>query len=356
MAHEITNTDGVVLHAEPAWHGLGTIVEKAPTPADALKIAGLDWKVEQWPLVARQKLGDGDLALVSEIHLKNLQANVRSDTEEILGTVGPGYQPIQNADLADFCQLLAEQGDQVKCETAGSIRGGAKVWFLLKGESFEVHKRRQHYSDDRIVPYILVSNGHDGGTALRCTPTTVRVVCSNTLHMVIPSWEPDSRVGSYRGAKTAGFVACHTGDVRKKVEQAKQALELYGRSKAATIERIGALASRDWNSEAVSRFLVQVYATTIEPIPTNPKTKEERDSAEKAAVAIKQMLKRFDLEAQKVGPSAWTAVNAFTGWQQHDKAVRFRDPVKAREAQLQAILFGDSSSRSVEAFAIALTI
>ena len=101
--------------------------------------------------------------------------------------------------------------------------------------------------------------------------------------------------------------------------------------------------------------MVQVYATTIEPIPTNPKTKDEKNSFDKAAVAIKQMLKRFDLEAQKVGPSAWVAVNAFTGWQQHDKDGRFRDPVKAQEAKLQATLFGDSSSRSVEAFALALT-
>lgn len=356
MAHEITETDGVVLHAQPAWHGLGTIVENAPTVAAALKLAKLDWRVEQWATFARRDEQSGAIQGKTELPLKNLLANVRTDTMDVLGHVGKGYAPIQNADLAEFCQLLAEQGDQVKIETAGSIRGGAKVWFLLKGESFEVSRRRFHHSDDMIVPYILVSNGHDGGTALRCTPTTVRVVCSNTLHMVIPGWEPERRSSAWRNAKTAGFVACHTGDVRKKVEAAKQALELYGRCRQKTTERIGWLASQDWNSEEVSRFLVQVYATTIEPIPTSPKTKDERNACDKAKVAIKQMQKRFEIDEQRFGANAWTAVNAFTAWQQHDRDVRFRDPVKARDARLQAALFGDTSARSVEAFALALTI
>lgn len=29
------------------WHGLGTSVEKAPTSAEAIKLAGLDWEVVQ---------------------------------------------------------------------------------------------------------------------------------------------------------------------------------------------------------------------------------------------------------------------------------------------------------------------
>ena len=35
---------------EKPWHGLGTIVAEAPTSADALKLAGLDWNVVQEPI------------------------------------------------------------------------------------------------------------------------------------------------------------------------------------------------------------------------------------------------------------------------------------------------------------------
>lgn len=29
------------------WHGLGTVVEDAPDSGEAIRLAGLDWKVEQ---------------------------------------------------------------------------------------------------------------------------------------------------------------------------------------------------------------------------------------------------------------------------------------------------------------------
>lgn len=52
MSHEIDQTTGraAAMHAgEGTWHGLGTVIESAATSADAIKLAGLDWTVEQWP-------------------------------------------------------------------------------------------------------------------------------------------------------------------------------------------------------------------------------------------------------------------------------------------------------------------
>lgn len=40
---------------EKPWHGLGTIVMDAPTSADALRLAGLDWDVVQEPIYAAFK-------------------------------------------------------------------------------------------------------------------------------------------------------------------------------------------------------------------------------------------------------------------------------------------------------------
>lgn len=35
------------------WHGLGEIIQEAPTSDDAIRIAGLDWRVIQSELICK---------------------------------------------------------------------------------------------------------------------------------------------------------------------------------------------------------------------------------------------------------------------------------------------------------------
>lgn len=63
---------------EKPWHGLGVIVEDAPTSADALRLAGLDWKVERQQLM----LPDGRV-------IPDQYANVRTSDGSVLGLRGP---------------------------------------------------------------------------------------------------------------------------------------------------------------------------------------------------------------------------------------------------------------------------
>lgn len=337
MAHEIETHDGVVLNKTPAWHGLGTVVQDAPTPSEALQIAGLDWQVEQWPMSATN--GEG-----SKIGVPDQVLNVRSDTRTPLGIVTTNYTPIQNSELSDFCELLAEQGDTVKVESAGSIRNGGKVWFLLKGESFSVRKK------DEVCPYILVSNGHDGGTALRCTPTTVRVVCSNTLHMVIPRKER----GQLK-VKEACYVANHLGDIRQKVEDAKQALELYGRSLAATRELIDEAAAKQMKREDVQSFFLQCYTRDFGAIASSPQNATEERARTKSQEAFASFSERFDAEKHLAGATAWNAFNAYTGWSQNDRTF-WKDESKESERRIGSQLFGQDAERAAKSLVLALSM
>lgn len=351
MAHEIGEHDGLVLHKEAAWHGLGTVVQDAPTPKEALQIAGLDWEVVQYPLVAvkRGLAADGSETR-TPLLIPERVANYRSDTDTMLGLVGGDYTPIQNAELADFCECLAEQGDVVKVESAGSIRNGQKVWFLLKGESFAVRRE-----EDQVVPYYCISNGHDGGTALRCTPTTVRVVCSNTLHMVIP--QKETKRTTKQALKQGIFVAHHTKSIKERVEEAKQALGLYGRALEKTREAMDYLGAKDvGTADRAHDFFIKCYAHDFGDIPLNPVGKKELDKAWQAKEAFLAVKQRFEREEPIAGPTMWNLFNAYTGWLQNERLPNINDPQRAHDSKLQSKLFGEDAERALRALNNALMI
>lgn len=50
------NVETMFYTREKPWHGLGTKVMEAPTSADALRLAVLDWKVEQEPIFAENNM------------------------------------------------------------------------------------------------------------------------------------------------------------------------------------------------------------------------------------------------------------------------------------------------------------
>ena len=52
MAHGLLEYDWMLSAKERPWHGIGTVVEEAPTSEDAIRIARLDWTVDQFPVFA----------------------------------------------------------------------------------------------------------------------------------------------------------------------------------------------------------------------------------------------------------------------------------------------------------------
>src|SRR4051794_11004749 len=115
MAHELDLTTGqaaVFVAGTPAWHKLGVNVAEAQTSADAIKLARMDWTVEQWPLTARK--GGVEVAVADRV------ANVRADTNAVLGVVSTGYRVFQNKDCFDFLDgIVADR--LAMYETAGAI-------------------------------------------------------------------------------------------------------------------------------------------------------------------------------------------------------------------------------------------
>ncbi len=175
------------------WHGLGTEVPEAPTSADALRFAGLDWTVRQEPVYnARGGVISG------------YKSNVRDTDGSVLGIVGDRYKVVQNVDAFHFTDDLI--GGDVRYETAGSLRDGKQIWLLAR-----MPERR--VAGDSVEPYLCFTNSHDGGGGLKVCMTPIRVVCNNTLNLALGSAK---RIWSMR----------HTENIRERMQEARDCLFL----------------------------------------------------------------------------------------------------------------------------------
>ena len=185
------NVENMFYVRETPWHGLGTRVLAAPSSKEALELAGLDWTVGQKPIYTGGE------------EIPGYKANVRSSDGKVLGVVTDRYRIIQNEEAFAFTDALLGEG--VKYETAGSLSGGKRVWLLA-------HMPHEYIiSGERISPYLVFSNTHDGSGAVRVALTPIRVVCNNTLNLAL------------RTAKRSWSMV-HTGNIEEKLQEARDTL------------------------------------------------------------------------------------------------------------------------------------
>jgi len=191
MAHAI---ETMFYARKTPWHGLGVRVTEALSSEEALEKSDLDWNVVQQPIYTAQ----GQL-------IQNYKANVRDKDNSILGVVSDRYQIVQNYEAFEFTDNLLGEG--VKYETAGSLNIGRRVWLLAKlPEKYIIN-------GEKIEPYLVFSNSHDGSAAITVAMTPIRVVCQNTLNLAL------------RQAKRA-WSSKHVGNISGKLHEAQETLEL----------------------------------------------------------------------------------------------------------------------------------
>ena len=188
------NVETMFYVREKPWHGLGTEVKEAPTSADALVYAGLDWIVDQKNVYAE------DGALIS-----GYKVNLRSTDNATLGIVSDRYKVVQNEDAFQFTDDLLGAG--VTYETAGSLQGGRKVWMLAR------MPQRYIIAGDEIAPYLVVISSHDGSSGVKVAMTPIRVVCQNTLNLAL-------------GSAKRVWTTKHTENVMSRVHEARETLML----------------------------------------------------------------------------------------------------------------------------------
>lgn len=210
MAHEITNSDNLFSTRKPTWHGMGTIFENYPTREEAQAIAH-PWEPVAEPLYTSYMDMNDDEVRQGYFEVPGYQAVTRSDNSNVIGVVSDSYQPVTNNEMWDIAEALEKNNPDVMYETGGSLKGGSKVWLLLKlKEPLMVPGDPNGAS----VPYYSLQNSHDGSGAFRGQATMTRIVCANTAHAA----DLDSK------ARGTEFTFRHTKNVSERLEQAQQAL------------------------------------------------------------------------------------------------------------------------------------
>ena len=271
------NVETMMYVREKPWHGLGTRVEEAPTSADALRLAGLDWTVDRKPL---QVCGGPKV--------ENFFANVRSSDGSVLGVVSDRYKVVQNADAFAFTDSLID--GEVRYETAGSLMGGRKIWLLAKLPDAEI-------VGDKTEPYLCFSNTHDGSGAIRVCMTPIRVVCNNTLNIALS------------GARRAWSVR-HTGDIQTKLHEARMCLDMANKYMDKLAVYADQLANKTVKDEEIAKILDEMFPVTEES------SDREKRNAEKARTEY--MICYFAPDIAKFKGTAWGALNAMSDMVGHN--------------------------------------
>ena len=269
------NVESMFYVRQVPWHGLGTMVQEAPTSEDALHIAELDWRVEQTPVFTD-----------AGIEIPGYKANRRNTDGSILGIVSDRYKIVQNTEAFEFTDAIVGETEDgvVKYETAGSLCGGKRIWLLAKMPTKKV-------LDDDVEPYMFFSNSHDGTGAIKVGMTPVRIVCANTLAIALNT------------AKRQ-WSTKHVGDMQSKLEEAKLCLRMADSYMANLDVEADRLANAKLYMEQVEEILDEMF-------PVDDNTSERKKNN---IVQFKnQFWTAYNMpDIQKFEDSAWMAVNAMS--------------------------------------------
>ena len=268
---------------EKPWHGLGTIVHEAPASADAIRLAGLDWTVVQEPIYTNFNKP-----------VEGYRANVRSTDRKVLGVVSDRYKVVQNVEAFSFTDELLGRG--VRYETAGSLQEGKKVWLLAR------LPREYIIAGERISPYLVFSNTHDGSGSVKVAVTPVRVVCNNTLNLALDT-------------ARRSFSMIHTGNIQDKIQEAKDTLfmaEKYMECLGIEFEQL--------RRQKVTDKQVEEYIELLLPMEKDPTPVQSKNILRLRGDMRKRYYDAPDL--QKVGNNAYRFINAVSDFATHADPLR----------------------------------
>ncbi|QEM03729.1 DUF945 domain-containing protein [Mucilaginibacter rubeus] len=324
--NQLTGKHAFMSVKERAWHGLGQVVDRYLTSAEAIQVAGLDYEVEKWSLYACDQQG----RYSDDIFVPERFATVRADTNQVLGVVGSDYEIVQNRDAFKFFDAIVGGGDGVLYETAGALGNGERIFITAKLPGYI-----RVGNDDLIEKYLFLTTSHDGFGSITIAFTPIRIVCNNTLNAALRNMSNCHKIRHTESAKERleeahkimGFtntLADQLGDVFNRWSQIrirdKEVLKLVQLAMAPSKEVLNKVLTDEAPDEFSSRF-----KNTVERICTYAFTNPTQ-------------------QMDTTRGTLFGAYNAITGYFQNVL------DYKSEEQKLKSVMFGNGLTKTQIAF------
>lgn len=266
------------------FEGMGITLENVTTMESALKISGLDFEVKKLPLFHGDFEDGYQMSQIPEFF-----ATVRGDTKQTLGIVGKDYQVLQNKEAFEFLDSLVAIGG-AKFVSAGNFKkNGGASYIQMSTEPIKI-------LDDNFDNYILISNGHDGGSSVTVVITPVRAWCRNTALLALKK-------------ATSKVSVRHTINMHDNLERAKEVLFASTHYLEALKEVAEELAVKPFSKEAFEKLAKKLY-----PV----KESASENTQIRNLAQIEQLLKAYqEDDLGNFNGSAWKALQAVADAESH---------------------------------------
>jgi len=294
---------------KPAWWSLGVPIPSAAKSTTAiLNYAGLNFDVGLRPTPWITQDGEWS-ALPGSFTTYRTDMNGH---ETPFGTVGKRYVPLPPRDAFG---ILDEISGYMPVETAGLWKGGSRMFVSCLAPE-PVILDPQGIADE-IRMYMQLNNSWAGESNLSADLTPWRTVCKNTNTFAI------------RDAK-ATFKIRHTRSAKDKIQEAKMALGLVENYTGKWSAEETALIQTPFADNQVDALIREVYG-------------ELDTDAGKRAVTLRAKLTDnvhnwWEVEAERVGKTAYAAENAITAVEDHERSYRNGGKLTPLMAEGEALL------------------
>ncbi|MBB1077477.1 DUF932 domain-containing protein [Rhodoferax sp. 4810] len=320
MAHAVQTMAYV---GQTPWHQLGNQLPAKQSIEVWAQKAGMDWEIKDTPVrYMTEQVG----ALGSIMTFDDQKVLYRSDTKAPLSVVSGRYQVVQPKEVLEFYRDLTENSG-FELETAGVLKEGKKFWALAKTGKETVLK-----GNDTVKGYILLATSCDGTLATTATPTTIRVVCNNTLTIAL------------NGATSAIKVPHSTSFDPQAV---KKQLGIAVSSWDSFMYRMKTLSERKVKSHEAMNYFLKVMCNTDSHVDPAQGLMNER--------ALKAVQALYDGKGQgselaSASGTAWGLLNAITQFTDHERRAR------SQEYRLDSAWFGQGAALKQRALDHALQL